>query len=415
MKKVLIVGTGGREHAISKALQRSTHNPEIYAIGGWANPGIQHVDIIDINDPHSVVEYAQEKEIDTVIIGSENQLEQGLTDQLNQADIFCVGPTKELAMLETDKVYARSVIDNAYNPRYKVFYDTDYSYTKLCEWIEELGGDYVIKAVGLCGGKGVKVSDVHISSIQEADEYCRELLAHDSKVLVEERLFGEEFTILAFADGECLVNMPVVKDFKRLNDGDCGPNTGGMGCVSFAGGSAPFLTDQDLNTARTINRLVLDKLPGYTGILYGSFMKTNDGVKVIEYNCRFGDPEAINVLELLETDFVDILDAMKTGTLNELNVEWSSDAMVTNYIVAPGYPETPKNANIKMPFSNNIIYAKIVKGSSGEYTQLASRSFAFWSRGTSLKLAYSRNSKLLKLVESLDCSFRTDLGKQWIS
>ena len=442
ISRVLIVGTGGREHAIAKALHRSKHNVDIYAIGGWVNPGIEalgNIDIIDINSPQVVVEYAQSKEIDAAIIGSENQLEQGLADLLQDAGIFCVGPTKDLAILETDKVYARGLIDDvytaglrersealphdstfpSYNPLYKVFDNDDYSTVALQSWLEHLGFKYVVKAIGLRGGKGVKVSGDHLHSLNDADQYCCELLAQDGRVLVEEQLFGEEFTVLAFADGHHLINMPVVKDFKRLNDQDRGPNTGGMGCVSFAGGSAPFLTDQDLETAHSINKRILDCLPGYVGILYGSFMKTDSGVKVIEYNCRFGDPEAINVLELLESDFVDVLLAMKDGALDQLDVMWSSDAMVTNYVVAPGYPDAPRRVGMYVPslagsaFSNNIIFAKIVR--KGDlYTQLASRSFAFWSRGSNMTIAFDRNRKLLELLIRTDnCFFRTDIGKQW--
>nr|QBK87639.1 MAG: uncharacterized protein LCMAC201_05520 [Marseillevirus LCMAC201] len=412
--KVLIIGTGGREHAIAKALSKSVHYIEIYALGGWVNPGIEsigHIDILDINSNTTIVEYAQIKEIDIVIIGSENQLAQGLADALNTAGIFCVGPTRELAQLETDKVYTRKLLPSQYNPKYRVFDVESYSLDKLKEYLIELDHQYVVKAVGIRGGKGVKVSDVHLKDITDTHDWCCKLIEEDGQVLIEERLFGEEFTLQAFTDAHShLVNMPVVKDFKRLGDGDSGPNTGGMGCISFAGGSAPFLTPVDLATAQQVNQDILSKLPGYVGVLYGSFIKTSSGVKVIEYNCRFGDPEVINVLELLQTDLIDILSAMYNSSLDQLRVRWSTDAMITNYVVAPGYPDHPQSSDLILRSTSHAIFGKIIKV-AGVYTQLSGRSVALWSRGKSVGIAYNKNQLLLNLVCG-DCQYRTDIGKE---
>lgn len=413
--KVLIIGTGGREHAIAKALSKSKEIT-IYAIGEWINPGIAHlgtVETLDINNPKEISRYARNKDIDLAIIGSENQLEQGVADVLNAAGVFCIGPNKNNARLETDKTFARKIINPTYNPRYKVFYSNNYSLSKLKKWLKDLKYNYVIKAVGLRGGKGVKVSDIHLKHITQAHKYCEELLAQDGKVLVEERLFGEEFTILGFSDGKSMVNMPPIRDFKRLKNGDTGPNTGGMGCVSFGGFHAPFLDKQDIEIANEINRQTISKLSEeYVGIVYGSFMKTEQGIKVIEYNCRFGDPEAINALELLKTNFGNILKAMKNQMLHKLPVKWSKDAMVTNYIVAPGYPEKSYHVNLQIPEMENIIYGKI-KCVNREYTQLGSRSIAVFSRAPTLCQAYRKNRKLLRLFRGLDCQYRTDIGKEW--
>ena len=404
-KRVLIIGSGGREHAIGNALRKSKHVVNIYTVGGWINPGLSQLGtciIADITDNNVLIDIVKSNAIDIAVIGSEDQLEQGSVDALTAVGVFCVGPTRDQARLESNKVFGRSIIPDQYNPRYRVYTSP---ITDLNNW----GDEYVVKAVGLCGGKGVKLSGDHLATKDIAVEWCNELIEKDGEVLVEEKLFGEEFTILAFCDGKTIVNMPLVKDFKRLNDRDTGPNTGGMGCISWNGGSAPFLSDTDLATARQINRQVFEKIPGYTGILYGSFIKTAVGVKVIEYNCRFGDPEAINVLELLQTDLVDIFISMKDGNLDELDVKWSTDAIVTNYVTTPGYPNSSETQDLMIPFSKNVIYAKITH--NGErFRMLGSRGYAVSSRGRTLKIAYQRNHSLLDLLDTTKCHFRRDIG-----
>lgn len=402
---ILIIGSGGREHAIGKALQKSKHSVNIYTVGGWINPGLSQLGtciIADITNNDILIDIVKSNAIDIAVIGSEDQLEQGSVDSLSAVGVFCIGPTREQTRLESNKVFGRSIIPEQYNPHYKVYTSP---ITNLDDWNDE----YVVKAIGLCGGKGVKLSGDHLLTKNIAIEWCNELIEKDGEVLIEEKLFGEEFTILAFCDGKTIVNMPIVKDFKRLNDGDKGPNTGGMGCISWNGGSAPFLSDNDIAVAHQINHNVFEKIPGYIGILYGSFIKTADGIKVIEYNCRFGDPEAINVLELLETDLVDIFIAMRDGNLDKLDVKWSSDAIVTNYITVPGYPNNSEVQDLMIPFSENIIYAKITYNGD-RFRMLGSRGYAMVSRGRTLKVAYQRNHSLLDMLDTTKCHFRRDIG-----
>ena len=401
---ILIIGSGGREHAIGKALAQSQHKPTIYCIGEWINPGLDMISnhyTIDITNNNVVVDFVKTHHIDIAIIGSENQLQQGIVDELEVIGVKCIGPTQQQSLLECDKAFARGVIPDQYNPRYKVY---DAPINDLCEW----GDDYVIKAVGLRGGKGVKLSQDHFDDNKQAIDWCNECIKQDGKVLVEEKLFGTEFSLMAFSDGGSLVHMPLVRDFKRLNNGDVGPNTGGMGCISYPRGGAPYLNDADLECARQINQEIIRKNP-FVGVLYGSFMKTEQGIKVIEYNCRFGDPEAINVLELLKTDFVDIVSAMCNGTLKDLSIEWSTDAMVTNYITTLGYTYNSNYIDMMIPFSECVVYAKITR-QHDHFRLHGSRGFAICSRGRTLKIAYEKNRSILELLDDRKCHYRTDIG-----
>ena len=216
----------------------------------------------------------------------------------------------------------------------------------VADFLKRLGNNYVVKYNGLAGGKGVKVSGDHLHSRSEALAYCQELVNNNGKFVIEEKFIGEEFSLMSFCDGNVLKHMPIVQDHKRAYDEDVGPNTGGMGAYSDANHSLPFLTDYDISQAQEINnktvQAVKDKFgEGYKGILYGGFMSTANGVKLIEYNARLGDPEAINVLSLLESDFIEICTSITDGTLDKVDVRFSTKATVCKYAVPEGYPDNP--------------------------------------------------------------------------
>lgn len=402
--KVLLVGVGGREHAIARKLSNAT----VHAVGGWRNPGIPNVHIIDINNVDTVLQYAVEKGCDIAIVGSENQLALGMADTLNAAGVYCFGPTAQHARIETDKAFARSLIPEKYNPQYTLVTPEKYSDEYLQDLVDVSGGEYVIKAVGLRGGKGVKLSGLHLANVKETTDWCKQLLKEDGCFLFEQRLYGQEFTLMCMTDGNSIVHMPVVQDFKLLNNGNTGPQTGGMGCITHCG-LPPFLTAAELAEAQAINVNVLQRLPGYHGVLYGSFMKTSAGLKVIEYNARFGDPEAINIMQLLQTDFCEILAACRDQRLGTLNVEWSDKAMLTTCIVAPGYPTDGKNVPIRFTkdATESVIYGKI-EWRDGVLTQLGSRSAAVWATGASLDECNENVTRLLRGIDG-KCHYRTDL------
>ena len=218
------------------------------------------------------------------------------------------------------------------------------------------------------GGKGVRVSGEHLKNIDEGVAYANEIISIGGKFLIEEKLVGEEFSLMSFVDGKVCKHMPVVQDHKRAYEGDAGPNTGGMGTYSFGNHSLPFLSEKDINEAQKTNELVAKQLfeetgTPYVGILYGGFMLTRDGVKVIEYNARFGDPEAMNVLSLLETDFIDICIAIADETLKDVDVSFEKKATVCKYAVPEGYPDNPIKGQ-KIDVSNvkkhdNLFFASV--------------------------------------------------------
>lgn len=349
VEKILILGSGAREHAIARALKRSPQNPQLFGLGTNRNPGIMALceafSVGNISAADTVTEFAASHGITLVIIGPEAPLAAGVADALWQVQIPTVGPRQELAQIETSKAFARGLLTR-HNipacPKFNVFQSLD----GVTEFLAGLGEHYVVKADGLTGGKGVKVAGEHLQSHTEAIEYAKTLLDKAGQFVIEEKLVGEEFSLMSFCDGNVLRHMPPVQDHKRAFEGDTGPNTGGMGSYSDHGGTLPFLTDSHIQEAQHINERTAAALrtefgQPYQGILYGGFMVTGHGVKLIEYNARFGDPEAMNVLALLKTDFLAICKAITVQTLNEVTVEFSPLATVCKYAVPQGYPVKP--------------------------------------------------------------------------
>ena len=349
VNKILVIGSGAREHAIVRALDRSTHEKEIYCLASNMNPGIaEHCDEIligNFNDPEFVVSYSKEAGITIAIIGPENPLASGVADALWKVGVKVVGPKKNLAQLETSKAFTRDLLKEYAipgGPQYQTFD----SMNGVASFLNDLGENYVVKFDGLAGGKGVKVSGDHLYSHREAIAYCKELVEKGGEFVIEEKFIGEEFSLMSFCDGETLKHMPAVQDHKRAYEGDTGPNTGGMGTYSDINHSLPFLSETDISQAHENNiqtaKAVKDKFGiGYKGILYGGFMATANGVKLIEYNARFGDPEAMNVLSLLESDFIDICNGIVSGTLGNVGVSFQNKATVCKYAVPEGYPDSP--------------------------------------------------------------------------
>lgn len=331
---------------------------------------------------------AKEFRPDFVVIGPEEPLVDGFVDILrDEFGIPCVGPTRELAQLEASKSYTRELLRKhgiPGNPEFRAFKDS----VGIESYLESLG-QFVIKPDGLTGGKGVKVSDVHLFSVADAVAYCQELFRREPHrpVVIEEKLDGEEFSLQSFADGQNVKHMPIVQDHKRVGIGDTGPNTGGMGSYSCNDGSLPFLTQEDVKNAQAINAAVIKALhdetrEAYKGILYGGFIATRDGIRLIEYNVRFGDPEALNVLSLLQTDFVDVCEAIILQKLTDLKIAFSKQSTVCKYIVPDGYPDSPaKNAEVdlsRLPKTSNSlrIFEAAIEDRRGKKFLTGSRSIA---------------------------------------
>jgi len=384
---ILVIGSGAREHAIVRAVEQSPKNKKIFCLGSNVNPGIAELCsdfmVANINHTQTITDYAEKKAADLAIIGPENPLAIGVADALWDVGVKVVGPMKDLAQIETSKAFARDLLTDYNipgNPKYKTFS----SLGGVTEFLNELGENYVVKFDGLAGGKGVKVSGDHLHSHDDAKVYCQELVEKGGIFVIEEKLIGQEFSLMSFCDGEALKHMPAVQDHKRAYDGDTGPNTGGMGTYSDGDHSLPFLTKNDINQAHEINIATAKALKnkfgyGYKGVLYGGFIATADGVKLIEYNARFGDPEAMNVLSLLESDFIEICNGITDCRLNQINVRFKNKATVCKYAVPEGYPDNPVKgeaidlSNIDNP--DTLFYAS-VDIHNGQLIEAGSRTVA---------------------------------------
>ena len=301
---------------------------------------------------------------------------------------LCVGPDQAAARLETDKGFCREMMERhriAGCPKYRTCHSVDEAVT----FIKDYGGDLAIKPIGLTGGKGVRIMGEQVDKAGAID-YIHQLRGN---VVLEERLIGEEFTLQAFVDGTHLVPMPLVQDHKRAFEGDTGPNTGGMGSYSMPDHMLPFVTASDYATSLNIMKSVVAvmKKTGqpYKGILYGQFMNTAEGPKVIEFNARFGDPEAMNVLSLLTSDLTDIVTGIIDGTLSSEKVTFDHAATVCKYIVPTGYPDAPDAGN-RLALGTTgpaLLYYANVDEKDGQLFTQTSRTLAFVGIGQTLEAA----------------------------
>lgn len=389
--KILVVGGGGREHAIAAALARNT-TTEVFSVMAKRNPGIdalaKDVLLIKETDVSRIVAYAKENGLDYAFIGPEAPLEAGIVDALEEVDIPCVGPVKSAARIETDKAFCREMMErNSIEgcPKYRVFHNPD----EAVEFIQSNDSDLVVKPIGLTGGKGVRIMGEQVDR-NGAIEYVKSL---NGEAVIEERLRGEEFTLQAFVDGTHLIPMPLVQDHKRAFEGDIGLNTGGMGSYSMPDHMLPFVTKADYDKAIAIMKAAVAAMGRsgrpYKGILYGQFMNTKVGPKVIEFNARFGDPEAMNVLSLLTSDLSEIVHHIAEGTLMPSHVSFDTQATVCKYLVPEGYPEAPQAGDVITlgPHRNALIYYANVEKRGDDLVTLTSRTLAFVGIGETLEQA----------------------------
>ncbi|MFC6733040.1 phosphoribosylamine--glycine ligase [Haladaptatus sp. DYSN1] len=408
---ILLVGGGGREHAIARALAPDVN---LYACLSNRNPGIARLadgfETLSETDADAIVAYAEDVGATIAVVGPEAPLAAGVADALDEAGIYAFGPHAEEARIETDKAFQRRFM-RSYDipgcPDFETFDDPE----EACAFIDEYDGDLVVKPAGLTGGKGVVVMGDQVDA-EGAKQYIRD---NDyDRLVLEERLIGEEFTVQAFvANGEFRAT-PAVQDHKRAYEGDEGPNTGGMGSYSDATWELPFMTERDYDEALRILDATVSALDGYKGILYGQFMLTKEGPKVIEFNARFGDPEAMNTLPVLETRFVDVLTAARDGEeLPEL--AFSAQATVCKYAVPEGYPENPK-AGAKVEVDEEsagdalLYYASVDDRDDGIYTT-TSRSFALVGVADTIAEAEEIAEDALAVAGEEGLHIRHDIGK----
>lgn len=413
---VLLIGNGAREHAIAKALKQTN----IYNAASAINPGIAalaaEIAIIPFANKAAICAFAKEKSINLAIIGPEKPLELGLADAISETGIPVIGPTAALAQIECSKGFARNLMKDYNIPGLPYYQCFPHISAETAAFLKSLNGQYVVKADGLMSGKGVKVAGDHLHSVEEALDFCESI---NGPFVIEEKLQGQEFSLLSFSDGNTLAHMPVVQDHKRLLADDHGPNTGGMGTITFANHRLPFLNKEDILFAQKINESVVAALrdktgQAYQGILYGGFMKTSAGIKVIEYNARFGDPEAINLLALLQTDFLSICEAIVNGKLHELAVRFAEHASVCKYLVPYGYPHLSKKdgvLDLSAVQHQEALYYGSIAMQEDKLVMQGSRALAVLAVDAELDRAESAVEKIISTIHG-DYYYRSDIGKQ---
>jgi len=359
---ILLVGNGAREHAIAEAIMRSNRSPSLFVYMKANNPGIaalaDKVAIGEYGNLADIKNFAQDQNVKFAIIGPEDPLVNGVADALEEVDIPTVGPRQAQAKLESSKYLCRMLLlinGIPGNPWFRPFTNKG----ALAKYIRELFTNkipFVLKPDGLTGGKGVMVQGDHFGSLDQAIPIAEKMFKEHKTVLVEEKLEGEEFSLQCLTDGKTVIPSPPVQDHKRRLAGDRGLNTGGMGSYSCANGLLPFLTREELNQALNIVRKTVWAVSKgnapYRGVIYGGFMLTAKGVKLIEYNVRFGDPEAMNILPLLETDFVDVCLAIIHGKLHEMDVKFKPWNTVVKYVVPKNYGLPPEK---QTPSASNLL------------------------------------------------------------
>jgi len=361
--KFLVVGNGAREHAIGAAVVRSPQKPELVVFADKINPGLQKLatsynKVDSLNDLAKLRELVEREKPELAVVGPEAPIAAGATDLLEELGVGVVAPRKSSARLESSKSFTRKLLQQNNiegNPDFAVFVKNPETKKAIRDFMESLNGQFVVKADGLESGKGVKVIGDHLNGIEDGLHFAMSCIEKDGRVVIEEKLIGEEFSAMFLTDGKTLIALPVSQDHKRAFEDDRGPNTGGMGTYSDERNSLPFLTETDLKKARTITEKVLLALNTETGetfrgVMYGGFIATKKGVNLVEYNARFGDPEAMNVFPILKTDFVEICRAVVEEKLNNLPIEFEKKATVVKYAVPDGYPNKPlAGEEIKIP------------------------------------------------------------------
>ena len=409
--KTLVIGSGGREHAIVEALSRSPQVDKIYCAPG--NAGIANLAEcvnICVTDIEGLADFAEKEKIDMTVVGPEAALAAGVVNLFNERGLKIFGPTKEAARIESSKEYAKQVMDRFEVPTagYRAFdnYDEAIAYVKAGKI------PTVIKYDGLAAGKGVVVA----MSLEEADAALKDMLLDSSfgkgRVVIEDFLEGPEFSFMCVVSGDKVYPLELAQDHKRAFDGDKGPNTGGMGAYS----PVPFI-GEDVKE-RALNEILKPVAEGlvkegnpFTGILYGGLILTEDGPKVIEFNARFGDPETEVVLPRMKSDIYALFDAALKG--EEFEIEWDKDAVLGVVLASKGYPGSyEKGAEIKgLENVDSSVYHMGTALKDGKLLTAGGRVLMVTGKGATLEDAHAAAMESLAKIECPALFHRSDIGK----
>ena len=412
---VLLIGGGGREHALAWKIAQSPKLEKFFAIPG--SPGIKNfaecVANISIDDNAALVNFAKANAIDLVVVGPEAPLVNGLADALNVAGIKAFAPTKNAAQIEGSKIFAKRLMKKYGIPtaEFEVFDNPD----AAKDYIRAKGAPIVVKADGLAAGKGVIVAQTLDEALSAVDE-MKTFGAAGSKIVVEEFMDGEEASVLALTDGETILPLIAAQDHKRVDDGNKGLNTGGMGAYA----PAPIVDEKIVAQVEekilkpTIAALKAEGLT-YRGCLYAGLMIVDGAAKVVEFNCRFGDPETQVVLPLMESDLLDLMNACADGTLSDKKISWQNQSAVCVIMASGGYPKSykknlPIDGITKAKSLGAMIFHAGTKIQSGELVTSGGRVLGVTMTAPTLREAVDKVYKCIEVIHFDDVHYRKDIA-----
>jgi phosphoribosylamine--glycine ligase len=418
--KILVIGGGGREHALVWKLKNGDAAREIFCAPG--NPGIAEIAEcvpLQVKQINELADFAEANEIDLSVVGPEDPLTDGIVDLFEKRNLPVFGPNRQSARLEGSKAYAKKVMER-FNVPTAAYRELD-DFEEALDYVKQQGVPIVIKADGLAAGKGVTVAE----TLAEAETALRSIMVQKvfgesgTKVVIEECLRGEEMTVLAFVDGKTVLPMLPSQDHKPVFDGDRGPNTGGMGAYSPVPQLEKWLPEINERVLRPVAEGLAEEGTPFSGILYAGLMITKDGPKVIEFNVRFGDPEAQVILPRLENDLAEIFLAVSEKRLHEVKLSWKTGASVCVIAAAPGYPGPPtKGLPITLPEVHPAGTQIFHAGTAIQNEQLVTnggRVFGISAQGADIAEAREQAYSLLEKVQFQGKHFRQDIAAKALS
>ncbi len=416
LMKLLVIGSGGREHALCWAFSKNAKVKKIFCANG--NAGIGEIaECLDLkpDEIKQLADFARAKKIDLTFVGGETPLALGIVDEFEKLGLKIIGCSKKAAQLEASKAFAKEFMARHQIPtaKYKIAKSTAEAEELLAEFEETL----VVKADGLAAGKGVVVCETKTEAFDAINDL--ELIVGSeamSRIVLEERLIGQEISLLLFTDGKNFALMPPVRDHKRIGEGDTGANTGGMGTFS----SDPLLKKDQID--RIVLEIIKPTLEGcakegfpYRGILFIGLMMCDSGAKVLEYNVRFGDPETQSILVRLETDLLEICQAIRWQTLDKLTIKWKPGSSATIVLASENYPHQPKTGDLIEGLENVeeaiIFHAGTSKNKNGNFITAGGRVLGITATGENLKNALDLAYQAVGEINWKGMQFRKDIGK----
>ncbi|HDV8363357.1 TPA: phosphoribosylamine--glycine ligase [Bacillus cereus] len=410
---VLVIGRGGREHALAWKFAQSEKVEKVYVAPG--NEGMRDVATpvdIDENDFDALVLFAKENNVELTFVGPEIPLMNGIVDCFKEEGLRVFGPNKAAAVIEGSKAFTKELMKKYDIPT--AAYETFTDYEEAVQYIQKVGAPIVIKADGLAAGKGVTVAMTLEEALQAVKEMLQDVKfgAASKKIVIEEFLDGQEFSLMAFVNGTTVHPMVIAQDHKRAFDGDKGPNTGGMGAYSPVPQIPESAVQEAIQTVlHPTAKAMIEENRSFTGILYAGLILTNDGPKVIEFNARFGDPETEVVLPRLENDLVDVCNAVLDES--ELTLQWSEEAVIGVVLASKGYPEAYKKGDIISgldALQDVIVFHAGTAMKHGDFVTNGGRVLFVACKANSLQEAKDKVYKEIGKIESDGLFYRSDIG-----